>query len=400
MKLNKKTVPWYDMKAQANGEAEITIYDMIGGSWYSEGVTGKQFVKDLKALPVHNTLNIYINSPGGSINEGLVILNALKRHPAQKKVFIDGLAASMASVIAMAGDEIIMPENAMMMIHDPLWMAIGNARDMRKAADVLDKYKASSVSVYRDKTGLDEQKISDLMSAETWMTGKDAQELGFADKVTESQTDIEEKAGRFDLSMFVHGPNLQLTALLPPDLPTLETPEEPPMEITLDLIKNQHATIADALRNEGKAQAEANLTERLAAAKAEGAEAERKRITEIENAAPKGYEAIVDEAKADGKSTAADVALKILAAQKKEGSNYLENLQNEAPEAAKRTLEKPSNSQKTEAAREDESDDETKERCKANWDKDTSLRSEFLSLNSYTAYEISAKKGLSKILRK
>ncbi|MEL4391284.1 ClpP-like prohead protease/major capsid protein fusion protein [Shewanella xiamenensis] len=171
---------WYSLKAQ-NGNAELMIYDEIGG-W---GISAQQFARDLKALGKVGTITARIHSPGGDVFEGMAIYNMIKGHPAHKVCYIDGLAASMASVIAMAFDEVIMPENAMMMIHKPWGGTLGDADDMRKYADLLDKVEGNLVGAYQQKTGLPEDELHALLAAETWLTGREAVEKGFANTLTD-----------------------------------------------------------------------------------------------------------------------------------------------------------------------------------------------------------------------
>jgi ATP-dependent Clp protease, protease subunit len=188
---------WFDFRAQAKG-AEIVIYDEIGAF----GIPAKAFLDELKALEPVPELTIRINSPGGSVFDGVAIYNALKRHEAAITVWIDGIAASIASMIAMAGDEIVMPENAMLMIHDPSGLVMGTAADMRATAEALDKMKAGMVAAYRDKSGRDDAEIEALMAAETWLSAQEALELGLADRVEEPVR----MAGHFDLSRFRNTP--------------------------------------------------------------------------------------------------------------------------------------------------------------------------------------------------
>lgn len=181
--INNESHPsksWYSLKAQ-NGNAELMIYDEIGG-W---GITAKQFARDLQALGKVGTITARIHSPGGDVFEGMAIYNMIKGHPAHKVCYIDGLAASMASVIAMAFDEIIIPENAMMMIHKPWGGTLGDADDMRKYADLLDKVEGNLVGAYQQKTGLPEDELHALLAAETWLTGREAVEKGFANTLTD-----------------------------------------------------------------------------------------------------------------------------------------------------------------------------------------------------------------------
>ena len=142
------------------------IYDEIGAF----GIPAKAFLDELKALGPVAELTVRINSPGGSVFDGVAIYNALKRHDAAITVWIDGIAASIASMIAMAGDEVVMPENAMLVLHDPSGLVAGTASDMRAMAEALDRMKAGMVAAYRDKSGRDDAEIEALMEAETWLS--------------------------------------------------------------------------------------------------------------------------------------------------------------------------------------------------------------------------------------
>jgi HK97 family phage major capsid protein/ATP-dependent Clp endopeptidase proteolytic subunit ClpP len=184
-------------------EAEILLYEEIGEDFFGNGTGAKEFAQDLKKISDVKDLTIRINSPGGSVFEGLAIYNQLKSHRAYKTVFIDGLAASIASVIAMAGDQIIMPENALMMIHDPGGLVIGDAKDMRKMADTLEKVKDGIITAYMRKTKLSSAEIAALMTDETWMTAQEAVNKGFADQVAEPVR----MAAHFDLSVFRNVPH-------------------------------------------------------------------------------------------------------------------------------------------------------------------------------------------------
>ena len=173
---------WYSIKAKANDTAEISIYDEIGFL----GVSAASFAQDLKACGNNlKQINLHIHSPGGDVFDGIAIYNLLKNHPANVTVYIDGLAASMASVIAMAGNEVIMPENAMMMIHKPWGIQGGDAEDMRKYADLLDKVENTLIPAYASKTGKTPEELAEMLSAETWLTAKECVEQGFADKLAE-----------------------------------------------------------------------------------------------------------------------------------------------------------------------------------------------------------------------
>lgn len=178
-------MPGLKMVKNANEKsADIYIYEDIGEGWFG-GFTALQFKAELDELGDVETLNVYINSPGGDVFDGVAIYNQLRRHKAKVVVEIDALAASIASLIAMAGDEIYMAENALLMIHDPWAMAIGTERDMLKVAEDLRLVKnATLVSTYVKRTGLKASKISEMMAEETWMSAAEARENKFIDDVT------------------------------------------------------------------------------------------------------------------------------------------------------------------------------------------------------------------------
>lgn len=178
---NVDSESWYRIVASANNSAEIYIYDEIGG-W---GVSARQFAMELRALGDVRNIVLHIHSPGGDVFEGMAIYNLLDSHPAYVTVQIDGLAASMASVVAMAGDMVIIPENAMMMVHKPWGIQGGDADDMRRYAELLDKVEDNLVSAYTKKTGKTAEEIKALLEKETWLSGREAVEAGFADSVTE-----------------------------------------------------------------------------------------------------------------------------------------------------------------------------------------------------------------------
>lgn len=178
---------FWEMKQALNNEADVFIYGEITNyRWDESDTTATSFQKDLKALGDVSQINLHVNSPGGSVFEGIAIGNMLKSHKAKVTAHVDALAASIASVIVASCDEVIMPENSMLMIHNPWSGIIGNAADMRKQADDLDKIAESSVLTYLSKGGdkLTEERIKEIMDEETWLSAKDAFDLGLADEVT------------------------------------------------------------------------------------------------------------------------------------------------------------------------------------------------------------------------
>ena len=188
---------WYTIRARASG-AEVLIYDEIG----AYGVSAKGFLAELGALPDDAAIDLRLNSPGGSVFDAVAIYNALKRHSGEITVWIDGIAASAASYIAMAGDMIVMPENAFLMIHDPSGLVMGTAADMREMADTMDKIAGSMIRGYAGRSGRSEEEIAALMTAETWFDAQDALAAGFATRLAEPVR----IAASFDIGRFRNAP--------------------------------------------------------------------------------------------------------------------------------------------------------------------------------------------------
>lgn len=170
---------WYNLKAAADKTPVLSIFDDIG----AYGVSAKSFLNDLRTVTT-DEVDVEINSPGGDVFAGLAIYNGLRASGKKINVKVLGLAASAASLVAMAGDTIEMPENAFMMIHNPWGFAMGGADEMRNTADVLDKIGAGLVSTYAKRTGKSAEEIAALLDAETWMTAQEAVDAGFATSVT------------------------------------------------------------------------------------------------------------------------------------------------------------------------------------------------------------------------
>lgn len=194
---------WYAVKAAAAaGEpAYISIYDEIG-MW---GISASDFERDLRSLGKPKALDLHINSPGGDVFQGTAIYNMLARLGSQGThitVYIDGVALSMGSLIAMVGDEIIMPSNSMMMLHNPAGGILGTSKDMREWAQVLDKLAEGMVTAYAKRSKLSREEVQAIMDAETWYTAQEAVDAGFATRI-EDEVAI---AARFDLSKFGNPP--------------------------------------------------------------------------------------------------------------------------------------------------------------------------------------------------
>lgn len=171
------------IEAKENNKAEIVIYAPIGASFWEESITAKQFHDELKKIPdTVKEISVRINSPGGDVFDGITIYNLLKQKKGRKICYIDGVAASIASIIAMAGDEIIMSEGAQFMVHKPWTMTMGNSEDLEKTIQRLDDIEEQMISIYRNKTKLERAEIRDMLRSETWMDSDVAVSKGFATK--------------------------------------------------------------------------------------------------------------------------------------------------------------------------------------------------------------------------
>lgn len=200
----RNNVAWYRIRNAAGDggvPAEVAIYDEIG--WF--GTSAAEFMDELKAITA-SAINLHINSPGGEIFDGIAIMNVLRSHPANVTVIVDSLAASIASVIAMAGDTIIMQPHSQMMIHDGAGLCVGNAADMIDMAALLSRQSDNIAAVYNERAGGGVKSWRARMQTETWYTAQEAVDAGLADRVgTTALTTATEPlapAARWDLSVF------------------------------------------------------------------------------------------------------------------------------------------------------------------------------------------------------
>lgn len=178
---------YFQMKA-TNNVAQIDIFgDIVSEKWFDEETSATSFRDALKELGDVSTINLSINSGGGSVFDGIAIYNMLKSHKATVNVYVEGLAASIASVIAMAGDTITMRSGSMMMVHMPWTLSQGNAEEMRKTADTLEKTGDSIVDIYSERTGISSDDIRNIMNDETWLSAEEAVEQGWATKLDKKE---------------------------------------------------------------------------------------------------------------------------------------------------------------------------------------------------------------------
>ena len=181
----------YYQLAKHENKAVLNIFGDIVDDVYEDGVCALSIAYELEQLGEVDSIDVYINSYGGSVAQGFSIYNQLKNHPAKVRTICNGFACSIASVIFLAGDERIMQGASLLMIHNPFCMTMGNASELRKTADDLDKMAQVSIDLYCQTTGLDESTIKDMMDKETWLSATDALELGFATDV-ENKNEVDE----------------------------------------------------------------------------------------------------------------------------------------------------------------------------------------------------------------
>ena len=181
---------FYSFEKENDTIANLYIYgDIVYYDEYDSDVSAFGFEKELEELGDISELNVHINSLGGSTFQGLAIYNLLKQHKAKINMYIDGIAASAASIIAMAGDKVFMPKTSMIMIHNCWTGIIGNAKELRKTADDMDKIAVAYKTAYLAKINIDEEKLDKLLEEETYLTADECIEMGFADEIL----DLDEK---------------------------------------------------------------------------------------------------------------------------------------------------------------------------------------------------------------
>ena len=188
--MNEK---WYNIQNKAGSATDVYIFDEIG-MW---GITAQNFITDIKDLK-DTPINLRINSLGGDVFDGLAIYNIIKKRTAKTTVYIEGIAASIATIIALGADEVVMSENSLFMIHNASGGAMGESKDLQKTADILVKITEQLSVVYQAKTGLSQEAILDMMDEETWLSATEALELGFIDTIS----DAIKVAAKYDVSKF------------------------------------------------------------------------------------------------------------------------------------------------------------------------------------------------------
>jgi len=326
---------------------DIALYDMGWWNWPDDVVPNK-FKNQLNALGDVDTIHVRINSNGGSVFGAYAIMNLLKSHKAQIITYNDGIAASAATLIAMAGDRIISALGAIWMIHLPAtWGIGGNVHELQKAIEILNVITEGMLDIYHARTGIERDTLLQMMNEDTWMSGSDALERGFIDEVSGLQVEAYLNADK--TTAFLNKLPISLkdvrnkeafVAMLP-----AKTESKPPIhqisnhapqnkkeETVMNLadLKANHPEIYNAAVQEGITQA--SSSEAITNARTEGVTAERARIQEITNMALPGMETLTSSAMFETGITAAEYAMEIIKAQKEKGVNYLNSAKADAEE--------------------------------------------------------------------
>lgn len=324
---------WEIKNAADSGKTpELWVYGDIG-EWLD--VDSRDFVQQIRSID-GPAIDVRINSNGGSVTTAQAIYSLLKSHGATITVYIDGIAASAASIITMAGDEVIMPSNAMLMIHNPATIAWGDSADMRKVADVLDKFRDTIIEVYTNKSGMARDDLIKLMDQETWLTAREAHALGFVDTIA---SDLKIAASVKGDNYFINGVKMDGDRM---PKKWFNSQRKEPETMNIDELKAKFPDVYNAAVNAGVTQAAANskpvTLESLKAEHADvynaavnvGVTQERERIKAIEDMAITGHDAITTNAKFVTGITAEAFAVEIVKAEKVAKSEYLKNRKDDA----------------------------------------------------------------------
>lgn len=364
MEVDNKQFWRFENSATNGTEAHLYIYGDIMqydyGWWnWPDDVIPNRFRKELDALENVSKIHVRINSGGGSVFGAYAIMNLLKSHKAQIITYNDGIAASAATLIAMAGDKVVSSLGSMWMIHLPATSVFGNTAELQKAIEILGAITESMLDIYHARTGIARDELLKMLNEDTWMTGAQAKERGFVDEVTDFK--VVAYLGGDKETAFFNGLPVELAkvrnkekfvAMLPSKQPA-EVQEKPAPsnnsvstqnngfgqnpgqreETVMNLtdLKAKHPETYNAAVNEGIAQA--TSSEAIEAARAEGVTAERARIQAIDNMASPGMEAHTNKAKYETGITAEALAMELVMAQKEKGANYLAAVQADAAAA-------------------------------------------------------------------
>jgi ATP-dependent protease ClpP protease subunit len=294
---------WYRIENIAAAEADVYVYNDIG----MYGVSAERFVAELNSITAP-VINLHVNSYGGEVFDAFAMFNAIKAHPSTVICYVDGIAASAATYPVMASDEVRIAKNAFLMIHNPLVIAFGEAGDLRKEADFLDKLRESIANIYVDASGQNLATVTDWMDAETWFNAEEAMANGFATSIIadsdDAPTQPKNKAGQYWNSLVVprvrptdRAKALGLDSILPPAKPSATADKEKVM--TLEEFKALAAANPDAAKE---------LSEPVVQAALNAAKPRPATIEELEAAFPDDASFVLNQAKAKATADQAKIA--------------------------------------------------------------------------------------------
>lgn len=321
------------MASDVTQPARLDLFGVIGGGFWEDGFDEKSFKDAMSVVKETQPLDIYLNSPGGSVFAGIAILNLLKQHKGAVRIYVMGIAASAATLITSAPNaRVIMPTGSMLMVHAPRLYTGGTAQDLKDAGIALEKIEESVKQIYVEKTGMKAEDIAELISHETYMTADEAVAKGFADEVDVSQkvtNVVTDNVVMFagipvKMNFFEKAPKDFLNKLNEGIAQTqkntiLNTNKE--VAMTLEEIKAQHPELYKQIRDEGR-------EEGLKA----GMQQENNRIKAIEEMALAGHEALVAKAKYETGMTAEQLAVEMIKAEKAKTATMAKNREDDAAE--------------------------------------------------------------------
>lgn len=250
----KKQLNMWNLTKNKDDSADLILYGDIGESWLDD-VSSKNIANELKNLDV-STINLRINSGGGDVFSAIAISNLLKNHKANIIAHIDGLAASAATIITSACDKVIMPKNALFMIHNPWTVVGGEAKDMIKTAEQLDKVKNSIINTYKSKTNLEIEEISKLMDEETWLDSYEAKEKGFIDEISD-----EENIEVIENKLIVNSIALDFSKFKNSYNKKLKNKNKEEKIVNKEEFKNNYPELYEEIKNEGILQERTRIKE-------------------------------------------------------------------------------------------------------------------------------------------
>lgn len=331
---------FWEVNNLSNGEGELLLYGEIRSSkpWWSEGniITPSDFLKDIEKLKNKSKVTVRLNSGGGDVFAAQAIYTQLKSMSANIEIIIDGIAASAATIIAMAGDTVRIPKGAAFMIHNPsvtVWDSF-ESKDLEQLKNMLDSVKACIIETYCTKTSLSKEELSEMMNQEVWLTGVEAVEKGFCDELFEKENPVNKILNNRTLMInnVVH--DLSGFKAMPKLMP-VENEQNPNQPLTTQpVVKNIEEGDGKIMTVEELRAHHPEIINQLeASAREEGAKNERQRIQEIEQISNSIALEIVNKAKFEEPIDAKELAFMALQDDKNRAQNFLANLNQDDEES-------------------------------------------------------------------